>query len=372
MKKVLILVNHDVWLYSLRLELIERLLKEQYEVWISCPYGQRIDDLQAMGCRYVPSDLERHGVNPLAELKLIGYYKRIIKEICPDIVFSYTIKPNLYGAIACRACGVPLVANITGLGTALENGGLSQKFLILLYKFAFTKVQTVFFQNRENRAFFEKHKIALGKHKLLPGSGVNLTKFSPLEYPDEETVEFGFIARIMKEKGIDQYLEAAKAIREKYPQTRFHICGFCEPEYDGKLQEYVENGSVIYHGMVRDVREIYKRLHCVVHPTYYPEGMSNILLEACASARAIITTDRSGCREILEDGINGFLVKQKDSEDLAAQLERFIELPYEKKRAMGLAGRVKVEKEFDRQIVVEKYLKEMEDLQCRFGNEEHS
>ena len=173
-------------------------------------------------------------------------------------------------------------------------------------------------------------------------------------------MEFVFISRIMKEKGIDQYLEAAKVIRKKYPQTRFHICGACEPEYDGELQKLIGDKTVIYHGLVKDVAAIHKVTHCTVHPTYYPEGMSNVLLEACASGRPIITTDRAGCREIIDDGVNGFVVKQKDSGDLIDKLEKFINLSYEQKKSMGLAARAKVEKEFDRKIVVRKYLAELE------------
>ena len=359
MKRVLFLVNHDIVIYNFRLELIERLLADGHEVWISSPYGERIDELKKLGCKYIEADISRHGMNPVAELKLLNYYKRIISAIAPNIVFSYTIKPNIYGAMACKTLKVPCVANITGLGTAVENGGFSQLLSVLLYKLAFTKIQKVFFQNEENRQFFVNKNIAVGKHGMLPGSGVNLTRFALIEYPGDKTIEFAFIARIMKEKGIDNYLEAARVIRKKFSNTVFHVCGFCEAEYDGKLQEYVDDGSVIYHGLVRDIRAIHRCVHCIILPSYYPEGLSNVLLEACASARPIITTNRSGCREVIDDGVNGFMVKQKDTKDLIVQIERFIKLPYEQKKAMGLASRSKVEKTFDRQIVVEKYIQEL-------------
>ena len=220
-------------------------------------------------------------------------------------------------------------------------------------------MQKVFFQNTENQQFFIDHKIALGKHGLLPGSGVNLERFTLKEYPNGDTIRFAFISRIMKEKGIDQYLEAAEAIKEKYPNTEFHICGFCETEYEGKLNEFNDNGTVIYHGMLRDVAGFLDDIHCVVHPTYYPEGLSNVLLEASASGRPIITTDRSGCREVIEDGVNGYMIPQKDSKALIEAIDKFMQLDYESKKAMGIAGRKKVEKEFDRQIVVNKYLGEL-------------
>jgi galacturonosyltransferase len=191
---------------------------------------------------------------------------------------------------------------------------------------------------------------------------VNLQRFSPLEYPGEETTEFVFISRIMKEKGADQYLEAAEYIREKYPNTRFHICGFCEQAYEQKLKDLHDKGIIIYHGMVRDVKQVIAKTHCTIHPTYYPEGLSNVLLESAACARALITTNRSGCREVIDNGINGFVVEQKNAQDLIEKIEAFLALPWEQKKAMGIAGRAKVEKEFDRQIVVEKYLQEMKNL----------
>mgnify|MGYP003466073078 CR=1 FL=1 len=359
MSKILFLVNHDVVIYNFRLELVERLLADGHEVVISSPYGERIEDLKALGCEYHEIEMSRHGMNPLKELKLISTYKKLLEMVKPDMVFAYTIKPNIYGAIACRSKNIPCVANITGLGTAVENGGIVQKITILLYKYAFTQIQRVFFQNTENMQFFIDHKIAVGKHKLLPGSGVNLERFSPLEYPMGERVEFAFISRIMKEKGVDQYLEAAEKIKTKYPNTVFHVCGFCEQAYEERLRELTERGIIIYHGMVRDVKDFLKGVHCTVHPTYYPEGVSNVLLESSACARPIITTDRSGCREVIDDGVNGFVVRQRDSQDLIEKIEKFLSLSWEQRKEMGLAGRAKVEREFDRQIVVNKYLKEI-------------
>ena len=367
--KVLILANNDVGLYKFRKELISELLNpgsyltgriaDPCEVFIALPNGGYVSDLVDMGCVFIDTPLDRHGTNPIAELKLKKQYKQIIRQVRPDIVFSYTVKPNIYGAMACKALKIPCVMNITGLGTAVENAGVMQKIMLLLYKLALPGARKVFFQNTENERFFTEHKLAIGKHDMLPGSGVNIDHYAVLDYPPKDTIEFVFISRIMKEKGIDQYLEAAKVIRKKYPQTRFHICGACEPEYDGELQKLIEDNTVIYHGLVKDIAAIHNMTHCTVHPTYYPEGMSNVLLEACSSGRPIITTDRAGCREIIDDGVNGFVVKQKDSEDLIDKLERFINLPYEQKKTMGLAARAKVEKEFNRQIVVQKYVDEL-------------
>ena len=384
-KTVLFLVNHDVVIYNFRLELVERLIADGHEVHISSPYGERIDDLVKLGSKYHEIDIARHGMNPIADGMLLLKYIRLVKKVKPDIIFGYTIKPNIYGALAARFCGVPFVANITGLGTAVENPGLAQKITVALYKVAFKKVQRIFFQNTENRQFFIDRNLFADKHAILPGSGVNLDRFSPLPYPDEDDgIHFVFISRIMREKGIEQYLAAAKHFaslchpsdggnlsvesldhtslraERSNPKTTFHICGFCEQEYQSQLEELTKKGVIVYHGMVRNIREILKNVHCTIHPSFYPEGISNVLLESCASARPIITTDRSGCREVVEDGVNGFMVKQRDSQDLIEKIEKFLALTHEEKKQMGLAGRAKVEREFDRQIVVEAYLKEME------------
>ncbi|PAV31094.1 glycosyltransferase family 1 protein [Virgibacillus profundi] len=361
-KKVLILVNHDVVIYNFRLELVEKLLEDGYEVFISSPYGERIDDLVNIGCKYIEATINRHGLNVYQEWKLLKYYKKIMKQIKPDVVLTYTIKPNIYGGLAAKSLRIPYIANITGLGTAVENEGIMQKVSVALYKAAFQKVSKVFFQNEENRQFFVNNKIAIGKHEVIPGSGVNLKHFNLLEYPSSSIVEFVFISRIMKEKGIEQYIEAAKYIRANYPFTKFHILGFCEGDYEEELNSLEKEDILQYHGMQRDIRKFLSTSHCTIHPTYYPEGMSNVLLESAASGRPIITTNRSGCREIVDEGINGYLVEQKNSENLIRKIEEFISLSHEQKSEMGLAGRKKVEREFDRQIVVNAYLKAIDEI----------
>lgn len=357
--RILILANNDTGLYKFRKELLEKLIGDGHEVFVSLPNGEFIQDIKKLGCHYIETEISRHGTNPFHDLKLLKKYRDILKENKPDIVFTYTIKPNVYGGMACAMSKIPYVVNITGLGTAVEKSGVLQIVTLTLYKLALGRVQTVFFQNRENESFFTRKKLALGKHKMLPGSGVNLSFYHALEYPSDQTIEFVFVARLMKEKGIDQYLDAAKALRRKYPHTRFHICGSYEQDYKEIVDELSEQNVIIYHGMVKDMKEIYRQIHCTVHPTYYPEGLSNVLLESSACARPIITTNRSGCREVIEDGKNGFLVRECDSNDLIEKLEKFILLSWEQRKNMGLAGREKVEAEFDRNIVIESYLREL-------------
>ena len=357
--KVMILANNDAGLYKFRRELLEELLKE-HEVMICLPDGEYIKDMTDMGCKFIACNLlDRRGTNPVKEIKLIDYYTKLLKKEKPDIVFTYTIKPNVYGGMVCGKLGIPYAANITGLGTAVENAGPMQKVTLTLYKMGLKKAQMVFFQNAENKNFMLSKNVVQGDYFQLPGSGVNLKHYQPLEYPKFDTIDFVFIARVMKEKGIDNYLEMAEDIRKKYPQTRFHICGFCEDDYTDRLNELEEKGVIIYHGMVKDMTKIYKKTACTIHPTYYPEGLSNVLLESSASARPIITTNRAGCREVIDDGVNGFICKQNDSADLIKQVEKFLALSWEERKNMGLAGRIKVEKEFDRQIVIDKYLQEV-------------
>lgn len=357
--KILIIANSSDGLYKFRKELLLELLKSN-EVFICLPYGEYIDELVNLGCKFIPREFDRHGVNPLKELTLISFYRNIIKKIEPEVALTYTIKPNVYGGIACQLTKTPYIANITGLGTAVENGGVMQKITLPLYRFGLRKARMVFFQNTENRDFMLKHGVVKGRNDLLPGSGVNLKQYAVLDYPKGDTVDFIFVARIMKEKGIEQYLDAARYIKSKYPNTRFHVCGSCEQDYEQQLNELQDSETIIYHGSVKDIREIHKISSCTIHPTYYPEGMSNVLLESCANGRPIITTDRAGCREIVEDGINGYIVKQRDSADLINKIEQFLALSWEERKGMGLAGRTKVEREFDRNIVVNKYIAELE------------
>lgn len=358
-KRVLFLVNHDVVIYNFRLELVERLLKEGHEVIISSPYGERIDDLCNLGARYVETQIERHGTNPFNDVKVIRQYCKIIKDEKPGIVLTYTIKPNIYGGIAARICKTRCVANITGLGTAVEHAGVLQLITTALYKIAFRRIQCIFFQNIENKVFFENKVSTKYYTQLLPGSGVNLQRFPLIEYPNSDTIEFIFISRIMEEKGIEQYLGMAEYIHQRYPDTRFHICGFCEENYEERLKLLQEKGIVLYHGMIRNVSAFIARTHCTVHPSFYPEGMSNVCLESAACGRPVITTDRSGCKETVEDNVTGYIVKQQDTKDLIEKIEKFLALSHEERKQMGLEARKRVESEFDRQIVVEAYMREV-------------
>ena len=354
---ILILTNNFGGLYSFRKELIHALLDGGHKVIISAPLDEKAHFFDEMGCKLINTAFDRRGMNPLNDIILMIRYRKLIKSVNPGVVLTYTIKPNLYGGMVCQLCGVPQLANVTGLGSAVENPGWLQRLTILLYKIGLRRTQTVFFQNKANLEFCKQHKMVQGELKLIPGSGVNLHYHHLQDYPIQDNpISFIFISRLLKEKGIEEYLTAAKLIRFKYPNTEFHILGNCEEDYSETIKQMQRDGIVIYHGRQMDVRPYIGKAWCTVHPSYYPEGMSNVLLESCAAGRPIITTDRPGCGEIVDDGMNGFIVKQRDGLDVAEKIEQFIKLPYEKKCEMGLAARRKVEKEFDRNIVVKAYL----------------
>ena len=363
MKKILIVANKDITLLYFRMELIKKLLIDGNEVTVTFPKSNAIEEFTKIGCKYIPLDIERRGKNPLKDFKVMLECLKIIKKEKPDAVLTYTIKPNIYGGIAARIKKVPYIVNITGLGTALENEGLLQKLTIFLYKIALKKVKCCFVQNTENLEFMKKN---IGKnipYKLIPGSGVNLEKYKVLDYPKEDDkIRFLFISRIMKEKGIEQYLETAEYITKKYTNTEFHILGFCEQEYEERLKNLQDKKIITYHGRQDNIIPFLEKASCLVHPSYYPEGMSNVLLEASASERPVITTNRSGCREIVDDGKTGFIIQIKNTEQLIEKVEQFIKMPNEEKKKMGLAARKKVEKEFDRNIVIEAYINEINSI----------
>jgi glycosyltransferase involved in cell wall biosynthesis len=357
--KILFLANNGEGLYKFRKELIIKLLEDN-EVFVSLPKDNYCEKLESMGCKFIDTEFNRKGTNPIKDIELRNTYIKILKSINPNVVLTYTIKPSVYGGLACQKLNVPYLVNITGLGSAIENGGILQFIALTLYKLGIRKANKVFFQNDSNMNFMiDKKVVEKNKCKLIPGSGVNVKEYKVLEYPNSDTVDFVYIGRIMTEKGFKQYIEAAEIIRNKYKESRFHICGEYEDNYKDKVNELVEKGIVIYHGSVSNMIDIYKIIQCTIHPTYYAEGMSNVLLESLACGRPIITTNRPGCKEIVDDGVNGYIVKEKDTNDLVEKIEKFLSLNLEQRKQMGLNGRRKIEEKFDRNIVINEYLEEI-------------
>lgn len=361
-KRVLVLTNNIGGLHSFRKEVMKAIVDAGFDLFISEPDDdERVKYFEDIGCQIIKTDFNRRGMNPFLDLKLMLRYRKMIKQLKPTAVLTYTIKPNIYGGMACRLTRSSQIANVTGLGDAIENGGWLQKLTVFLYKTGIGKAKRVFFQNSNNRKFCIKLGIANNDSFVLPGSGVNLKHHSYQEYPSDGIVKFLFIARLLKDKGTDEYFEMAKTIKAKNPQTEFQILGWVEGDYQKQLDELVDNGIINYLGTTSDVRPYLKDVHCTIMPSYH-EGLSNVNLESAANGRPVITTNVPGCLETVDDGRTGFLVEAKSARNLISAVERFIALPYKQKKLMGLEGRRKVEREYDRQIVVEAYLKEIESL----------
>lgn len=351
--KILILTNHSYMLYQFRRELIEKLL-EKNEVVIGAPFGDHIDDFRTMGCRMLDIPVDRRGINPKTDLKLYNRYKKILKEEKPDKVITYSIKPNIYAGFACRKANIPYYVNVQGLGTAFQKKGLST-VVTLMYKTALKKARTVFFENEVNAEEFIDRKI-LKKDKVtvLHGAGVNLERFVYQPYPSEDNgIHFLYLGRIMKEKGVDELFTSAKNLKGKYgDKVIFDLVGFFEDEYKETVEQLEKDGVVVFHGFKSDPRPFYAMAHCIVLPSYH-EGMSNVLLEAAATGRAIITSDIPGCREAVEDRKNGYLIEAKNSDDLEKAMEKFILVSMDEHKHMGLCGRAYMERMFDKKSVVE-------------------
>ena len=351
--KYLILTNHSYMMWQFRRELMGRLLKDG-EVVISTPYVGHETDFENMGCRCIETTLERRGINPVKDLKLLRFYEKLLREEKPDLVITYSIKPNIYGGYACRKKGISYCVNVQGLGTAFQKRGMAQ-LVTVMYREALRDAKIVFFENSENAKLFCRRRIVKrNRIAILPGAGVNLEYHTYQPYPDEASgIRFLYLGRIMKEKGIDELFAAFKDLKDKYhDKVTLDLVGFFEDEYRETVNKLVSDGTVVFHGFQEDPRPYYASSHCVVLPSYH-EGMSNVLLEAAATGRALITSDIPGCREAVEQGQNGFLCKDRDGKALYDSLERFILLSTEQRKQMGIYSREMVCKFFCRENVVE-------------------
>lgn len=365
LKKILLLGNCYYVIFRFRKELIQRLVSDGYEVWVSFPnasHGEKErgeDTARELKCHFAELEMERRSANPLKEIWLYQEIKKLVRQIRPNIILTFTVKPNLYGGMAAWKYHIPYIMNITGLGSALGNDSIMSKVLLRLTINRMKKASCVFFQNENDREYFRKNGFDTKNDAMLPGSGVNIEEYKVLPYPEDTTIRFFFIARVMKEKGIEEFLSLAEYF-QKNSKVEFHICGDCEEEYSDILRKMEKDGIIIYHGQVSNIIDFEKMAHCLVLPSFYHEGISNSLLEAAACGRPIITTDHPGCREVVNEGETGFLVRVKNSDDLIDAVEQFLQLTYEGKKNMGMAGRVKMEKEFNRQIVVGAYLEKVD------------
>ena len=355
--KILILTNFDMGLYKFRKELMTELCKKN-EVIAALPDGEYIEQLKGLGLKYINFEFKRRGMNPFADLHQFFRYIRLIKRVQPDVVLTYTIKPNVYGGLACRVLKMPYIANVTGLGASIENGGVLSKISGTLYKMGLKGAKCVFFQNSNNQKLFEKCN--LKKSRLIPGSGVNL-EVHPLEaYPaDDEGIKFLFVGRVMRTKGMNELLEAMEKLYGRHKNVLLDIVGFCEEDYEESLDKAEKKGFVKYHGAQEDVHTFMKKAHCIVIPSYF-EGLSNVILESSSTGRPVIATRIPGCVEAFDEGVTGFGCDLKSTESLLDAMEKFMSLSNDERRQMGLNGRKKIESEFDRNVVIKAYLEEIE------------
>lgn len=344
--------------------MLQELVLRGFEVFFAVPQlseDSAVKMMEATGCQYVHTPMSRRGINPLEDLRLISRYQRVAQAVTPDIILTYTIKPNVYGNYVGNRLGVPAITNVTGIGSSLSSGKL--KYLVKrMYKYACDKASIVFFQNQGNLDFFlENNMVDPNKVRLIPGSGVNLDKFQPMKKTNkgDGITRFLYIGRIMKDKGIGEYLDAANRITKQYPNTEFQILGpFEEEQYKALIEN---NPRVKYLGRSSDVREQIREVDCIVHPSYH-EGMSNVLLEGAAMGKPLLASNIPGCKEIVDNGANGYLFEPKSVDSMVEKLHLFLELNDEERMEMGLASRRKVEEEFDRNLVVEAYLQAISEM----------
>lgn len=357
--RVMILANLDLGLYQFRKELIQELLKEN-EVIISLPYGHLVEPLKEMGCKFIDTPVDRRGINPVTDLKLFNAYRKLLKQEKPDLVITYTIKPNVYGGMACRMAGVPYAMNITGLGTAFQKDGMLKNIVTQMYKTSCKKAKVVFFENAGNQQIFVESEIVKPEQTcLLNGAGVNLEHYQLLEYhKDDDETRFLFIGRVMKEKGIDELFAAMKMLIAEGVKCSLDVVGPYEDDYKEVIENYEAEGWLRYHGFQTDVRPFIKNCHCFVLPSWH-EGMANTNLECAASGRPVITSNIHGCMEAVEDGMTGYLCEPQNAEKLYQTMKRFTELANNQKVEMGKAGRQRMEVLFDKKIVVERTIAEL-------------
>ena len=375
---VALFTNNDDDVYCFRLELIQAILGNHYRMLISSPDGPKFDLMEEIGLIknksfiYDNPPIDRRGTSFFYDVRLIVHYFFLLLKYRPNVILTYTAKPNVYVSILAFFLRIPVINNVTGLGSVINETGIKKKIIMKLFRSAYRKSACIMFQNSTNMKLAKKHGWIKGDYILIPGSGVALNRFPVLDYPEGgngregETIVFNYIGRILHDKGVDDYIEAAKKIKRIYPKTEFNMIGFIEPtenHYKTELMKLEDKGIVLYRGSQKDVRPWIKRSHAVIHPSTYGEGMSNVLLENASSGRLIITTDNPGCKETVYDGITGFIYHGGDVNQLVKKIEHVItNMTNDERKQMGLEGRKKIKKEFSREIVVDAYLNKIKEL----------
>jgi glycosyltransferase involved in cell wall biosynthesis len=368
--KVMIVLNTAWNLVNFRTGLIRALVKAGYEVVAVAPADRYVDELAILGCRFIHVPMDNNGINPAGDLLLLWRLFWLLRTERPNVYLGYTVKPNVYGSLAARALGIPVINNIAGLGTVFIRGGWLSMLVKGLYRFALSRSQKVFFQNNDDRQLFIRSRLVHdGVTDLLPGSGIDLMQFPPTPLPVNAPVRFLLIARMLWDKGVGEFVEAARLLKQVGLGADFYLLGMLDPQNPvaisrQQMSAWVAEGVVNYLGVNDNVRVEIAQADCIVLPSYR-EGTPRALLEAAAMARPIVTTDSVGCRNVVDDGINGYLCKTKNSSDLADKMLRILSMSHTERESMGLRGREKVERQFDEKIVILKYLKAIEIVVCK-------
>lgn len=371
----LLLTANTAWnILHFRRGLVQALREDGHQVTVLAPQDGTEHELQEMGCRFRTLTMNSKGLNPLEDMRLVGRFRRFMAGMQPDAALSFTIKNNIYGALAAKRQGIPFIPNVTGLGTAFLSGGPLQTVAEQLYTRAFRQLPVVFFQNRDDRSLFlDRGLVTPSQARLLPGSGIDLDHFRAAEPPPPRGSApcFLMIGRLLRDKGVFEYVEAARQVKQRWPEARFRLLGAVGAANRTAIdRETVEawhrEGIVEYLGTADDVRPLIAEADCVVLPSYR-EGAPRTLIEAAAMARPVIATDVPGCRAVVDDKVTGLLCAPRSAECLSQALLEFLDLPAARRVAMGQAGRRKMEQEFDQDLVIEAYRSALTQLEARNG-----
>lgn len=358
--KTIALVANSTWnIHNFRLNLIDKLVDEGHEVIVIAPvdeyieYKENYPKVKHIALR----SLDRDSTNPIKDLILIAELTRKYKRLKPNLIIHFTNKPNIFGAIAARRAKIDSIAIVTGLGYAFIHNGFIQRITSALYKYTSKYHKKFIFENIEDRELFENENIIRkGQGISVKGCGVNTTYFQP--YPNgehKEGITFTFVGRLLYDKGVKEFVDAAKLIKIKHPSAKFWLVGELDPDNPATVEkdeliEWVDSDIVYYHGFQRDVRPFISKSDCIVLPSYR-EAIPRTITEAMAMAKPVITTDTAGCREAVEVGLNGYLAKLRDAKDLALSMQKIMALSYEERKSMGQAGRDIVMNQFDDRLI---------------------
>ena len=361
--KVVIASNSTWSIVNFRTGLIRALLDSGCEVISVAPSDDYAPRLLDLGCRYMPLAMDNKGTHPGRDLLLLWRIWRLLRHERPDVYLGFTVKPNIYGSLAARVLRIPVINTITGLGVVFMRKNWLTLLVRGLYQLSLVRSKMVFFLNEDDRqVFIENGLVRWEKTDRLNGEGVDLDRFKYVPLPNHsDQFRFLLIARMLWDKGVGEYVEAARVMKGCFPNVEFCLLGFLDVQNPSaisrcQVDEWITEGVVRYLGALDDVREEIEVADCIVLPSYYREGIPRALLEASAMGRPIITTNAVGCREVVDDGVNGLLCRSQDAHDLAKKMERMLALSPEERSEMGRRGREKIEREFDERLVIDRYL----------------